>query len=113
MQPCTIRVMKCTIHANIICVRYAQCNMHLTILCIPGGCMINPFPHQKQLIDSGLLFQDQHTFLDMPPGSGKTFLAGLAVENTIKAGYKVIYVTPLRALASQQNDHWKKQFPHK
>lgn len=73
--------------------------------------MIHYFPPQEQVINSGLLYRDEHCFLDMATGSGKTFLAELAIENVIKAGYKVIYVTPLRALAAQQKECWDKRFP--
>ena len=68
------------------------------------------FPPQEQIINSGLLFKDEHCFLHMAPGTGKTFIAELAIEKVIKSGYKVIYITPLRALASQQKDRWDKRF---
>ena len=70
------------------------------------------FPPQQKVIEGGLLRQGHHLLLNMATGSGKTYLSELMIEDVIKAGYKTIYVTPLRALASQQFDNWKRRFPN-
>lgn len=72
--------------------------------------MLKLFPPQEQVINNGLLDKNKHCFLNMATGSGKTYLAELAIEKIVKSGYKAIYVTPLRALASQQLDRWQKRF---
>lgn len=68
------------------------------------------FPPQEQIINSGLLEKNEHLFINMATGSGKTFLAELAIESVLKSGYKTLYITPLRALASQQSEKWKDRF---
>ena len=69
------------------------------------------FPPQKEVIDAGLLDMDKHLLLNMQTGSGKTFLAEKAIDDTLRAGYKAIYITPLKALATQQCLAWKTRFP--
>ncbi len=68
------------------------------------------FPPQEEVINSGLLEKNEHSILNMATGSGKTFLAELAIKSVLESGYKVIYVTPLRALASQQQEKWEQRF---
>ena len=60
------------------------------------------FPPQQDVIDAGMLENSRHLFLNMATGSGKTYLSELAIERTVESGYKAIYLTPLKALASQQ-----------
>ena len=71
---------------------------------------MNLFPPQEQVINNGLLDKNVHSILNMATGSGKTYLAELAIDKVIKSGYKAVYVTPLRALAAQQLDRWQKRF---
>ena len=59
---------------------------------------------------TGLLEKNEHCLLNMATGSGKTFLAELAIDAVLQSGYKVIYVTPLRALAAQQHQKWELRF---
>lgn len=68
------------------------------------------FPPQEQAINGGLLEKMDHCFLNMATGSGKTFLAELTIESVLQSGYKVVYITPLRALASQQQEKWEHRF---
>jgi len=68
------------------------------------------FPPQEEVLSSGILSDRQHCILNMPTGSGKTFLAEFAIEETLKLCHKVIYVTPLRSLADQQAEIWKNRF---
>lgn len=69
------------------------------------------FPPQREVIDAGLLEESRHLLLNMATGSGKTFLAELAIESVVQSGYKAVYLTPLKALASQQQREWAKRFP--
>lgn len=69
------------------------------------------FPPQREVIRKGLLDSNEHLFLNMATGSGKTYLAELAMEKVLREGYKAIYLTPLRAIAAQQYEQWKKQYP--
>ena len=68
------------------------------------------FPPQEELINSGMLTENRHLFINMATGSGKTFLAELAVMAVVRSGYKAVCVTPLKALASQQQESWKEKF---
>lgn len=68
------------------------------------------FPPQEQVINNGLLEKSRHCLLNMTTGSGKTYLAELAMESVLQSGYKAIYVTPLRALAYQQKENWSHRF---
>ena len=68
------------------------------------------FPPQEEILERGLLENNEHCFLNMATGSGKTFLAEIAIEKVLQSGYKAVYVTPLRALAAQQQERWTKRF---
>ena len=68
------------------------------------------FPPQEELINSGMLTKNRHLLINMATGSGKTFLAELAVMAVVRSGYKAVCVTPLKALASQQQESWKEKF---
>lgn len=68
------------------------------------------FPPQEEILERGLLENNEHCFLNMATGSGKTFLAEIAIEKVLQSGYKAVYVTPLRALAAQQQERWSKRF---
>lgn len=70
------------------------------------------FPPQKELINSGKLDSNEHCFICMPTGTGKTYLAEHAIEKAIEGGFKAIYVTPLRALASEKFYEIKTRFPN-
>ena len=70
------------------------------------------FPPQKKLLESGMLDSNEHCFICMPTGTGKTFLAEYAIDNAIKDGFKAIYITPLRALASEKYNEFKRRFPN-
>ena len=71
---------------------------------------ITLFPPQQDVIRMGLLDSPNHLLLNMATGSGKTHLAELAIEQVVRDGYKAIYLTPLRAIASQQYEQWKTVF---
>ena len=43
------------------------------------------FPPQEEVINSGLLEKNEHSILNMATGSGKTFLAELAIESVLES----------------------------
>jgi len=67
-------------------------------------------PAQKELLDAGLLTTGFSWVLQMPTGSGKTWLAEQAIEWTLEQGYRAVYLTPLRALANELGARWKQRF---
>ena len=68
------------------------------------------FPPQEQIINSGILDSNEHCFLNLATGSGKTYLSEIVIEKVLQSGFKAVYVTPLRALAAQQQERWTKRF---
>ncbi len=71
---------------------------------------MNLFPPQKDVINMGFVTDTCHYFINMATGTGKTYIAELAILETLKKGFKAIYITPLRALAQQQQTRWNKIF---
>lgn len=69
------------------------------------------FPPQEEVLQSGLLDAPKHLLLNMATGAGKTYLSELAIEKIVQGGYKAVYLTPLKALASQQRKDWSRRFP--
>jgi helicase len=67
-------------------------------------------PAQKEVIEHGLLTSGFNCVLQMPTGAGKTWLAEEAVLSTLRAGRRVIYITPLRALANELVERWRRRF---
>ncbi len=68
-------------------------------------------PAQGKAIDQGL-FEGKSMIVCTPTGSGKTFVAELAIINTIltqKRG-KAIYLAPLKALASEKRKQFKQRY---
>lgn len=75
------------------------------------GCDgMNLFPPQQEVIDMGFVNDTNHYFINMATGTGKTHLAELAIDAVLEQGFKAIYITPLRALAQQQQERWKKRY---
>src|SRR5215204_5868709 len=71
-------------------------------------------PPQEEVIQGGLLSSGFSCILQMPTGSGKTWLAERAIEETIVRGQRAIYLTPLRALAAELTARWQGIFePYK
>ncbi len=68
-----------------------------------------PNPVQKKALDSGLL-SGRNMVLAAPTASGKTLVAEMAAFNTIRKGKKVIYIVPLRALASEKYDDFRDKY---
>ncbi|WP_055073945.1 DEAD/DEAH box helicase [Pseudanabaena sp. 'Roaring Creek'] len=68
---------------------------------------------QQQILDSGILTSGFSCILQMPTGSGKTWLAEQAIAHTIARGKRAIYLAPLKALASELTTKWQTTFaPH-
>ena len=63
--------------------------------------MLSLTPPQQAVFEHGLLTSGFNTILQMPTGSGKTWLAEYAIEQTLTEGKRAIYLTPLRALAQE------------
>jgi helicase len=66
------------------------------------------YPPQEDAVEAGLL-EGQSILVAAPTASGKTLIAMLAIMNflTKKEG-KIVYLTPLRALASEKFSEFKK-----
>ncbi|MDR0318923.1 MAG: DEAD/DEAH box helicase, partial [Nitrososphaerota archaeon] len=66
------------------------------------------FPPQVDTIQAGLL-EGQNIVLASPTASGKTLIAELtSMKHVLEKQGKVIYLSPLRALASEKYDEFKK-----
>ena len=67
------------------------------------------YPPQEDTVKAGL-FDDKKSFLvSVPTASGKTLIAILAILSHIsKHKTKVVYLSPLRALASEKFEEFKK-----
>lgn len=66
-------------------------------------------PVQEEAIKSGLL-EGENLVLAAPTASGKTLVAEFAALNAIKKGTKVVYIVPLRALASEKYHEFKEKY---
>jgi len=70
-------------------------------------------PAQYKAIDAGL-FEDKNLLICTPTASGKTLVAELAIMNAIFHDKgKCVYVVPLKALASEKFEHFKKMHTFK
>jgi helicase len=70
-----------------------------------------PFnPAQQQVVDCGVLTSGFSCVLQMPTGSGKTWLAKKAIRQSAERGFRALYLTPLRALAEELVSEWVKEF---
>ncbi|MEO1390272.1 MAG: DEAD/DEAH box helicase [Cyanobacteria bacterium J06634_6] len=67
-------------------------------------------PAQQFILSSGLLTIGFNCILQMPTGSGKTWLAEQAIEDILSRNKRAIYLTPLRALASELTGRWQQRF---
>jgi helicase len=68
-------------------------------------------PAQEKSIRAGL-FEDKSLLVCTPTASGKTLVAELAFLNTILHDKgKAVYVVPLRALASEKNKSFRRDYP--
>lgn len=70
-------------------------------------------PAQHKAIDAGI-FEDKNLLICTPTASGKTLVAELAIMNAIFHDKgKCVYIVPLRALASEKFEFFKKMHDFK
>ena len=77
---------------------------------ISQGDKFTTSPAQQELLESSLLSSGFSCILQMPTGSGKTWLAEQAIATVLDRGRRAVYLTPLRALADELNARWQKRF---
>ncbi|CAD6492078.1 MAG: ATP-dependent DNA helicase Hel308 [Candidatus Argoarchaeum ethanivorans] len=65
------------------------------------------YPPQEEAIGTGVL-DGVNLLAAIPTASGKTLIAELAMLRSILKGGKALYIVPLRALASEKYEHFKK-----
>src|SRR3990172_13267011 len=66
------------------------------------------YPPQEEAVNAGVL-DCKNLVLASPTASGKTLIAELAgLKHVLERNGKVIYLTPLRALANEKFDEFKK-----
>ncbi|HRT17499.1 MAG TPA: DEAD/DEAH box helicase [Methanothrix sp.] len=65
------------------------------------------YPPQAEAVERGLL-EGKSMLLAMPTASGKTLLAELAMLRAALHGRRCLYIVPLRALAAEKYDSFKK-----
>jgi helicase len=65
------------------------------------------YPPQAEALERGLL-EGKSMLLAMPTASGKTLLAELAMLKAALQGRRSLYIVPLRALATEKYDSFKK-----
>lgn len=66
-------------------------------------------PPQELALKAGLL-EDKSMVVASPTASGKTLIAEMAALNTIQKGGKVVYIVPLRALASEKYEEFRDKY---
>ena len=67
-------------------------------------------PSQAAVMERGLIDSGFNCVLQMPTGSGKTWLAEQAMAQVLGRGQRALYLTPLRALASELMERWRERF---
>ncbi len=67
-------------------------------------------PAQLEVERRGLLSCGFHCVLQMPTGSGKTWLAERAIDEVLERGGRAVYITPLRAQADELCQRWADRF---
>lgn len=69
------------------------------------------YPPQELSLKAGLLSGNESFVVAAPTASGKTLIAEMAVLKTIfEGGGKVVYLVPLRALAREKYEDFKKRY---
>jgi helicase len=77
------------------------------VLEISGIKQLNPA--QQAALDRGLL-SDSNMVIAAPTASGKTLIAEIAALDTLQKGRKVLYIVPLKALASEKYHDFKAKY---
>jgi len=71
-----------------------------------GITQLNPV--QKKALETRFIENSANLVVSSPTGSGKTLIAELAALECVRKGKKVVYTCPLRALASEHYQTFKK-----
>ncbi|MBM3304301.1 MAG: DEAD/DEAH box helicase, partial [Candidatus Aenigmarchaeota archaeon] len=66
-------------------------------------------PVQQAALGKGLL-SDRNMVIAAPTASGKTLVAEMAALHTLLRGRKVLYIVPLKALASEKYHEFKERY---
>lgn len=74
------------------------------------GFSLPLLPPQAEVLARDLLGSGFSCVLQMPTGSGKTWLAEKAIEDVLASGARAVYLTPLRALATELMGRWQDRF---
>jgi helicase len=64
------------------------------------------YPPQEMALEHGIL-EGKRMLVTTPTASGKTLIAMMAILKAVEKGSKAVYLTPLRALASEKHDDMK------
>jgi helicase len=64
------------------------------------------YPPQEMALERGIL-EGKNVLVTTPTASGKTLIATMAILKVVEKGSKAVYLTPLRALASEKYDDLK------
>src|SRR5688500_7495523 len=64
------------------------------------------YPPQEMALKHGIL-EGKNVLMTTPTASGKTLIAMMAIHKALKKNKKAVYLTPLRALASEKYDDMK------
>lgn len=65
------------------------------------------FPPQAEAVEAGL-FSRENMVISIPTASGKTLITELAMVSDVIKGGKCLYTVPLRALAMEKHQEFKK-----
>jgi ATP-dependent DNA helicase len=76
---------------------------------LESGGYTSLYPPQEDAIKNGVL-EGENLVLATPTASGKTLVAIMAAMRTIAKGGKVVYLAPLRALASEKFAEFRQTF---
>lgn len=69
------------------------------------------YPPQEEAVRKGLLLKDKSFIISAPTASGKTLIAEmLSLKFFLEGSGKILYLVPLRALARQKYDDFKKRY---
>ncbi|MBI2675493.1 MAG: DEAD/DEAH box helicase [Candidatus Aenigmarchaeota archaeon] len=66
-------------------------------------------PVQQLAVENGL-FGDQNMVVAAPTASGKTLIAEMAALKAVSEGRKVVYIVPLKALASEKFEEFREKY---
>lgn len=88
--------------------RYGGSSQLITILSSCG--LKSLYPPQEMALKAGLLKTRDSFVISAPTASGKTLIAEMAMLQSIEKGGKVIYLVPLRALASEKYEDFTKKY---